>query len=155
MHARGDDGDEVVDVFRQASIGRVPVDQPQSARFEAVADRAGDLPSVAPGDLPRIADMASSFAPQPREVDHAVIGGLGRHVHSWPSHLDHSGILEINWQIGPSGIGCHFSISIYFRNRGACWRRSRFSSLMHAAMGGQLAKSCAATSISSLPSGRR
>ena len=27
------------------------------ARFEEVADRAGDLASVAPGDLPRIADM--------------------------------------------------------------------------------------------------
>jgi hypothetical protein len=25
-------------------------------------------------------------------------------VHGWPSHLDHSAILEINWQIGLSDI---------------------------------------------------
>ena len=95
MQARGDDGNEVVDAFRHASIGRVPVDQPQSVRFQAIADRAGHLASVAPGDLPRIADMAGAFAPQPREIDRAVIGGFGRHVHGGPSHLDHAAILEI------------------------------------------------------------
>ena len=33
------------------------------AQFEEVADRAGDLASVAPGDLPRIADMRVPMRP--------------------------------------------------------------------------------------------
>jgi hypothetical protein len=43
MHARGDDGEEVIDIFRQATAGGVPIDQPQSAPSDAVADRAGFL----------------------------------------------------------------------------------------------------------------
>ena len=43
VHGRRDDGNEVIDVFRHATMGRIPVDQAQAGGLEAVADRAGEV----------------------------------------------------------------------------------------------------------------